>query len=186
MKITNNKQGNASETKLDLQLFNEAVQGRQIVYLYRLLSDAATEDGTILAFTTDNNRTVSKDAAATATKDGVLRTPGVAEVEITATSVMLAGDDKLSRFEDAMHNDELFEIWEANLADPKDDHEQFAGTYFQGYLTSWDVTSGAEDMVEVSLTFGINGTGRRGCVTVTEEQQEAADYVFKDTPATGA
>jgi len=181
MKLTNKHN---ESNKMDLQLFNEAVQGRQIVYLYRLLSDAATKEGTILAFTTDNSRTVSKDATATATKDGTIRTPGVAEVEISATSVMLVGDDKLNRFEDAMHDDELFEIWEANLAESKG-QEQFSGKYFQGYLTQWDVSSGAEDMVEVSLTFSINGTGRRGNVTVTEEQQEAAEYVFNDTPATG-
>mgnify|MGYP007026178601 FL=1 len=47
-------------------------------------------------------------------------------------------------------------------------------------------TSNAEDMVEVSLTFGINGSGARGNVTVSAEQQEIASYVFKDTKKTGA
>ena len=41
-------------------------------------------------------------------------------------------------------------------------------------------------MVEVSLTFGANGTGKRGDVTVSAEQQEIANYVFKDTAKTGA
>jgi hypothetical protein len=40
--------------------------------------------------------------------------------------------------------------------------------------------------VEVSLTFAINGNGKRGDVTVTEEQQEVAEYVFTDTAKTGA
>jgi len=49
--------------RLDLQLFaNEAVQGKKLVYLYRILSEAAKEDGTTLAFTTENGRTKSKDA----------------------------------------------------------------------------------------------------------------------------
>lgn len=172
---------------MNLQLFNEAVQGRQIVYLYRLLSEASTEDGQTLAFTTDNNRSVSKDASATATKDGTIRTPGVAEVEISANSILIAGDERLKRFEDAMDNDELFEIWEANLAEPVGGgDEQFEGKYFQGYLTQWDKNSAAEDMVDVSLSFGINGTGQRGAVTVTAEQQEDAGYAFRDTPAMGA
>lgn len=63
---------------------------------------------------------------------------------------------------------------------------KYKGMYFQGYLTELEKTSGAEDMVEMSLTFGINGNGKRGNVTVTAEQQEVADYVFTDTPATGA
>ena len=41
-------------------------------------------------------------------------------------------------------------------------------------------------MVEVSLTFGVNGTGQKGDVTVTTAQQEIAAYVFTDTTKTGA
>ena len=53
-------------------------------------------------------------------------------------------------------------------------------------MTEFEKTSNAEDMVEISLTFGINGKGVKGDVTVTAEQQEAASYVFVDTPKTGA
>lgn len=63
---------------------------------------------------------------------------------------------------------------------------KFKGRYFQGYVTEFEKTSNAEDMVEISLTFGINGKGVKGDVTVTAEQQEAASYVFVDTPKTGA
>ena len=63
---------------------------------------------------------------------------------------------------------------------------KFKGRYFQGYLTEFEKTSSAEDFVECSLTFGINGSGASGDVTVTVEQQEVAAYVFKDTQKTGA
>ena len=79
--------------RMNLQLFAEAVSGKKIVYLYRLLKDEATSDGTTLAFTTENGRTKSKDADSTATKDGSIRTPGTAEVEITATSILAKGDE---------------------------------------------------------------------------------------------
>ena len=75
-----------------LQLFAEAVQGKKIIYLYRVKEESATEDAMQLAFTTENGRTKSKDADSTATKDGSIRTPGVAEVEITATSILSKGD----------------------------------------------------------------------------------------------
>ena len=68
-----------------LQLFAEAIQGKKIVYLYRVKEDAATANAEGIAFTTENGRTKSKDADSTATKDGSIRTPGVAEVEITAS-----------------------------------------------------------------------------------------------------
>ena len=100
----------------NLQLFAEAVQGKKLVYLYRIKKDAATDDGIILAFTTENGRSKSKDADSTATKDGSIRTPGTAEVEITATSILSKGDKMVDMLEDAIDSDDLIEIWEAYLA----------------------------------------------------------------------
>lgn len=173
--------------KLNLQLFAEAVQGKKIVYLYRIKKDAATQNGTTLAFTTENGRTKSKDADSTATKDGSIRTPGTSEVEITATSILAKGDEMIDELEDALDSDELIEIWEANLAEPAETgNNKFKGMYFQGYLTELEKTSNAEDFVECSLTFGVNGNGVRGDVTVSVEQQEIANYAFVDTQKSGA
>lgn len=170
-----------------LQIFAEAVQGKKLVYLYRIASKEATVDGATLAFTTENGRTKSKDADSTATKDGSIRTPGTSETEITATSILAKGDKLIDELEEAMDDDELMEIWEANLDEPAEEGEnKFKGRYFQGYLTEFEKTSSAEDFVECSLTFGINGSGAPGDVTVTVEQQEVAAYVFKDTQKTGA
>ena len=122
---------------LPLQIFagsgnKEAVQGTKIVYLYRIAKDASTKDGTLLAFTTENGRTKSKDADSTATKDGSIRTPGAAEVEITATSILAKGDTMLDSLENAMDADELIEIWEANLAEPVEEEDnKFKGMYFR-------------------------------------------------------
>lgn len=168
--------------KLDLQLFAEAVQGKRLVYLYRVLSKATTTAGATLAFTTENERTKSKDADTTETKDGSIRTPGAAEMEITATSILSVGDTLIDELEKAMDKDELIEIWEANLSEPADAGDnKFKGMYFQGYITELSKSSPSDGFVEISLTFGINGSGAAGDVTVTTEQQEVANYVFKDT-----
>lgn len=172
---------------LDLQLFAEAVSGKKIIYLFRVLNDAATEEGTTIAFTTENSFTISKDADTTATKDGTIRTPGEAEIEITATAILAKGDKKYKRLQQAMLNDEIIEIWKVNLEEPVEGgNNKFAGTYYQGYLTEFEETASAEEHVECSTTFGINGTGADGNVTVSAEQQEIAAYVFADTQATGA
>ena len=148
--------------KTGLQLFAEAVSGKKIVYLYRLAEKAKQEAAKNLAFTTENGRTKSKDADSTATKDGTIRTPG------------------------AMDSDKLLEIWEVNLEEAAEaGPNKFKGMYFQGYLTEVEVTSSADENVEVSLTFGINGSGKRGDVTVTTQQQEIANYVFKDSVKEG-
>lgn len=173
--------------KIDLQMFGEAVSGKKLVYLYRILKNAGTTDGATLAFTTENSRTKSKDADSTETKDGAIRTPGAAEVEITATSILAVGDTLIDELENAMDNNEIVEVWEANLAEPAGTGtNKFKGAYYQGYLTEFEKTSNAEDFVECSLTFGINGTGVKGEVTVSAEQQEIANYVFTDTQKTGA
>lgn len=167
---------------IDLQMFAEAVSGKKVVYLYRILSKAATAAAATLAFTTENSRTKSKDADSTETKDGPIRTPGAAEVEITATSILAKGDTLIDELEAAMDDNEIIEIWEANLEEPvKDGENKFKGAYYQGYLTEFEKTSNAEDFVECSLTFGINGTGAKGEVTVSAAQQEIAAYVFADT-----
>ena len=174
--------------KSKLQLFAEAIQGKRIVYLYRVLEDAATANATALAFTTENGRTKSKDADSTATKDGSIRTPGVAEVEITATSILSKGDTMIGKLEAALDSDKLIEVWEVNLDEEgtSDNVDKFKAKYFQGYLTEMEITSNAEAFVEVSLTFGINGNGADGYATVSDEQQEIASYVFADTQKTGA
>lgn len=166
--------------KMNLQIFAEAVAGKKLVYLYRIKSKAATADGVALAFTTENERTKSKDSDSVVTKDGAIRVPGASEVEITATSLLAKGDTFIDELEDAMDNDEVIEIWEANLDETAGDNK-FKGMYFQGYLTEISKASNAEDHVEVSLTFAVNGNGARGEVTVSAEQQEIANYVFTDT-----
>lgn len=173
--------------RFDLQLFAEAVSGKKIVYLYRVLSEAASSDATALAFTTENSRTKSRDADSTETKDGAIRTPGATEVEISATSILTKGDKLIDKLEKALDDGGLIEIWEANLAEPiAESSNKFKGAYYQGYLTEIEYSSNAEDFVEVSLTFGVNGNGATGEVTVSTEQQEIAAYVFKDTTKTGA
>ena len=171
---------------MNLQLFAEAVSGKKLVYLYRIASQAKDQAGAALAFTTENSRTKSQEADVTATKDGSIRTPGVAEIEITATSILAKGDYLVGALEDAMDGDELIEIWEANLDEKAEGENKFAGRYYQGYLNEMEKTSASDGFVEVSLTFACNGKGAKGDVTVTVEQQEAAVYVFADTPKTGA
>ena len=170
----------------NLQLCAEAVQGKKIIYLFRVLSKAAENAAAAMAFVTENERTKSKDADSTATKDGSIRTPGVTETEITATAILAKGDTMTDELEEAMDNDELIEVWEVNLESPAQTDGKFNGTYYQGYLTEFSLTSSAEEHAEYSTTFAINGKGAKGEVTVTAEQQEVANYVFTDTQATGA
>lgn len=93
------------------QTTTKAVQGKKIVYLFRIESEAKTTAGKRIPFVTEDSRTKSKDADSTVTKDGVIRTPGAAEVEISTTLILSNKDEMITKLEDAMDNDDIIEIW---------------------------------------------------------------------------
>lgn len=166
-----------------------AIRGSRIIYLYRILKDAATDDAKGLAFTTENERTKSRDADTTETKDGPIRTPGALETEVSTTAIFSSeSDEMINKLETALDDSEKVEVWEVNLDKPGETENEgkFAAKYFQGYVTEFGLTSSAEDHAEASLTFGLEGTGEDGYATVSDEQQEIASYVFADTTKTGA
>ena len=166
-----------------------AIRGSRIIYLYRILKDAATDNATALAFTTENGRTQSRDADTTETKDGPIRTPGALESEITTTAIFSnESDAMINKLETALNDSDKVEVWEVNLDKPGETENEgkYAAKYFQGYVTEFELTSTAEDHAEASLTFGLEGKGADGYATVTDEQQEIASYVFADTAKTGA
>lgn len=173
---------------MNLQLFAEsagAVQGKQIVYLFRVFENAASAVGAVLAFTTENENSASADSDSVATKDGSVQKPGAITVEITGTALVLKGDETAGeKLRDAMLHNKLVECWEADLSNPRSGDNKFAGTYYQGYLTEWTKTSNAEDFAEYSYTFAANGIGAPdggAGITVTTDQQSVASYVFADT-----
>lgn len=160
------------------------IKGKRIIYLYRILKDAATKTATAIAFSTENSRTKSRDSDTVSTKDGTIRVPGEVEVEISTTAIFASeNDEMIGKLEGAIDSGEKVEIWEVNLdkKGSESDASKYAAKYYQGYVTSFELSSNSEDHAEASLDFGIEGTGADGFATVTDEQQELASYVFKDT-----
>lgn len=160
------------------------IKGKRIIYLYRILKDAATKTATAIAFSTENSRTKSRDSDTVSTKDGTIRVPGDVEVEISTTALFASeNDEMIGKLESAIDSGEKVEIWEVNLdkKGTESNESKYAAKYYQGYVTSFELSSNSEDHVEASLDFGIEGTGADGFATVTDEQQELASYAFKDT-----
>ena len=165
------------------------IKGKRIIYLYRILKDAATDDATAVAFTTENSKSKSRDSDTVTTKDGTIRFPGEVETEISTTALFASENDAMiDKLEKALDDGDKVEIWEVNMDKPgtSDNASKFAAKYFQGYVTNFELSSNSEDHAEASLDFGIEGKGVDGYATVTDEQQELAAYVFKDTSKTGA
>lgn len=161
----------------------EAVKGIDLILLFRILKDAEKEAAFKLAFQTEHEIEKSKDSDSVATKDGPIRIPGAPEVDFSATSILANGDEYIERMEDAFDDDELIEIWEINKAEKGtgDDAEKYKATYYQGYVTTFGKNPNSEDATELSLEFGVNGTGVKGYATLTNDQAEVVQYAFADT-----
>lgn len=164
----------------------EAKKGIDVILLYRVLSKATQEAAWKMAFQTEHENTLSVDADSTATKDGPIQNPGTLEYDFSATSIMAKGDPRAKELEKALKNNELIEIWEIDRSEKAPDTDttnkgKYAGTYYQGYVTSYGKTPNSEDALELELEFAINGVGQDGYCTLTEEQEQVVQYVFKDT-----
>lgn len=162
-----------------------AIEGKQIVYLYRLYSDHTTTDATSLAFQTENEHSIKADSDTTATKDGNIVSTKPVEEEITATSLFSTNSALIPKFKTAIRTGALVEIWEINLASPVTGKtNMYDAEYFQGKMTEMTLKSTAEDISEYDLTFSINGTGKSGQATISSSNQAVIDYVFADTAKT--
>lgn len=159
-----------------------AKQGKDIILLYRVLSKASTEAAWKLAFQTEHSNEKTRDYNTTATKDGPVG--GLAEVEysLSATSIAANGDPHLDEMDKAFDDAEIIEVWEIDKAEKGSDGK-YKAKYLRAYLTSFSYEPNSEDALELSLEFGVFGKPQKGQATLTEEQANVVQYVFKDTVA---
>ena len=165
----------------------EALMGKNTVLLFRLLKEQGTQSAVKLAFQTEHELTESRDTDTTATKDGNIVTPSVLETSLDCTSILAKGDETADKLRQALRDYEKVEIWEVDLSTKGTgaNASKYKAMYFQGYVSEWAKSPNAEDSIELSLTFTIEGVGQSGFVTLTPEQENVVKYVFKDvTPDT--
>ena len=158
----------------------EAKKGIDIILLYRLLKNAKTEAAYKLAFQTEHSNEISRNADAQKTNDGNIQNLGAVEYEFSAKSIVAKGDTHIDEIKDALLKGDVIEIWEIDKAE-KDTSGKYKATYYQGYVTKFGTNPNSEDSIELELEFSINGEGKKGFATLTDEQAKVVQYVFKDT-----
>ena len=151
----------------------EAKKCVDIILLDRLLKNAKTEAAFKLAFQTEHKNEISRE-------DGNIQSLSAIEYDFSATSIAAKGDPHIDELKKALINGELVEIWEIDKAE-KNSENKYKATYYQGYITKYGMTANSEDSVELELEFSINGVGKDGFATLTADQAEVVQYVFKDT-----
>ncbi|ANT44072.1 major tail protein [Lactococcus phage 98204] len=159
-----------------------AKQGKDIILLYRLLSKATKEAAWKLAFQTEHSNEKTRDYNTTATKDGTIGSLAAIEYSLSATSIAANGDPHLDEMDKAFDDGEIIEVWEIDKAEKESDGK-YKAKYLRAYLTSFSYEPNSEDALELSLEFGVFGKPQKGQATLTEEQANVVQYVFKDTVA---
>ena len=157
-----------------------AKQGKDIILLYRLLSKATKEAAWKLAFQTEHSNEKTRDYNTTATKDGTIGSLAAIEYSLSATSIAANGDPHLDEMDKAFDDGEIIEVWEIDKAEKGSDGK-YKAKYLRAYLTSFSYEPNSEDALELSLEFGVFGKPQKGYATLTTEQANVIQYVFKDT-----
>lgn len=162
----------------------EAVKGINRILLFRPLNKAGTEAASKLAFQTEHDVSKSRDVDSVSTKDGKIQSLGDLETEISVTSVLAKGDTFAEEMEKAFDDGEIIEIWDIDRTGEGSDGK-YPATYYQAYATTFNQTPNAEDDVEMSIDFAVNGKGQKGEATLTAEQESVVQYAFTDTTVEG-
>ncbi|RXS49835.1 phage major tail protein, TP901-1 family [Lactococcus lactis] len=144
-----------------------AKQGKDIILLYRLLSKATKEAAWKLAFQTEHSNEKTRDYNTIATKDGTIGSLAAIEYSLSATSIAANGDPHLGEMDKA----------------EKGSDGKYKAKYLRAYLTGFSYEPNSEDALELSMEFGVFGKPQKGNATLTEEQANVVQYVFKDTVA---
>ena len=163
-----------------------AKQGKDIILLYRVLSKASKEAAWKLAFQTEHSNEKTRYYNTTATKDGIIGSLAAIEYSLSATSIAANGDPHLDEMDKAFDDAEIIEVWEIDKAEKATlglDTGKYKAKYLRAYLTSFSYEPNSEDALELSLEFGVFGKPQKGQATLTEEQANVVQYVFKDTVA---
>lgn len=159
------------------------LEGKNKILLFRMLKDADKEAAK-LSFQKSHTFDFTRDADAIVTKDGTIRKLNDLESEVTGIEAVQAKEDPVATMLlDALFDGEKLELWEVTVDEDLKEEDKYPAIYCQGYLTSWSTDNGAEDEATYSGDFAIELIPQFGFATLTEEQQEAAQYAFKDTLA---
>lgn len=161
----------------------EMIQGKNKILLFRKLSEQANEAGK-LAFQTDHTFGYNRSLDRIVTKDGTVIKVGELESEVSLEAIQAKTDPVRLMLRDSVLKGEKLELWEVTVDEElKTEDDKYPAIYAQGYLDSWEDAAGVEDESTVSGNFIVELEPQFGEATLTEAQEKAVQYVFRDTVA---
>lgn len=157
------------------------LDGKNKVLLFRLLEESDEENAAKLVFQTEHTFSYERELDRIVTKDGIVVKVGELEAEVEIDAIQSVEDPVYDMLENAMKKGKKLELWEVNVDEELKEDDKYPAVYCQGYLENWEPVASAEDEAEISSTFVVEMEPQTGMATLTEEQERAVQYAFRDT-----
>lgn len=159
------------------------LQGIDTVAYVRPMKNAATESGKLVPFQTGLSFDPSRDSDSTATKDGAVSSSSSVKTDLEVDFI-----NNTSAIADAMYDSlfdgEALEVWILNRK-RKNAQGQYFAWYMRATVSEDSNDNDPDDLSTREVSFAVDGTPKRGWVTLDADAQEELDYVFRGlAPAT--
>ena len=159
-------------------------KGKDKILMFRDLTKATTVSAARLALQVTHTINYERSTDSVQTKDGQISEYQGLVVSVDFDAVA-SNDPVNNMLADAVKNGHVVEMWEIDLASKKEKQGatgtyEWDALYMQGLIDTWAVPEGAVGFVEFSANMAVNGEPQKGKVTLTEEQEAAVQYAFRD------
>lgn len=158
----------------------EMMQGKNRILLFRKLGDKSA-NAVKLLFQTEHTFSFSRSLDSIVTKDGTLIKVGSLESSVSISAIQAKKDPLATMLRTAAIRGQKLELWEVSVDEELKEDGKYPAVYAQGYLDSWEMPAGVEDEASISSNFVVELEPQFGLATLTAEQEESAQYEFRDT-----
>lgn len=169
----------------------EVINGKDYLTFFRLLKDRTKKDASRIRFMTEQTLSMEKETDSQTTVDGVVNSIADGENTFEFSSLAYIDTDATTiemwkEIRNWFLEGETVEIWNVNIKSGKlnsnTSKTEHLVDYFQGKLTSFEMSSPADGKVELSYSYAIDGKGIFDHKDVLTEDQanavKAALYTY--------
>lgn len=162
------------------------IQGKDLMAFFRRVVDQKTQDAGKIRFQMEHTINSEKEAESTNTKDGIVNTITDGENSAEFTSLAYREDGETVNMWKELRkwykNRDKVEFWQVDLGSKRMEggKEVYDVDYFQGYFTNFEISAPADDKVELSYEFAIDGNGIQAVDSLTDSQKAAVESAQYD------
>ena len=146
----------------------EVINGKDYLTFFRLLKDRTKKDAARIRFMTEQTLSMEKETDSQTTVDGVVNSIADGENTFEFSSLAYRDTDATTiemwkEIRNWFLEGETVEIWNVDIKSGKLNSEtsktEHLVDYFQGKLTSFEMSSPADGKIELSYSYSIDGKG---------------------------